>query len=39
MTQEKSNTENACEAIGVVSGKTPLMRIDESKMKAWVDGR
>jgi len=39
MTQGNINTEVTCEAIGEVAGKKPLLRIDESKMKAWVDGQ
>jgi len=39
MTQENNNIEVTREATGEAGAKTPLLRIDESKMKRWVDGQ
>lgn len=39
MTLNNSNTQAAQEATGSVAGRKPLLQIDESKMKKWVDGQ
>jgi len=39
MTQKNVSIEVTQEASGEAAGRSPLLKIDESKMKAWVDGQ
>ena len=39
MTQDNVTIEMTEEASGTSGGRSPLLRIDESKMRAWVDGQ